>query len=78
MFIFKKAVVVLGALATLAIPAVASADDYGRRDARRDEHAAVVQHQRVERGERDRGARDRFDHRRWEGRDRFRHDHRCR
>ena len=60
MFVFKKAVVILGALAALAVPAVASADD---RVVRRDDHAVVVG--------RERGAHDRRafgDHRRWDDR----------
>jgi len=65
MFVFKKAVVVLGALAALVVPAVASADD---RVARRDDHAIIARHERFE--------HDRFahDHRHWEAR----RDHRCR
>ncbi len=69
MFVFKKAVVVLGALAALAIPAVASADDYGHRTMRRDDHAAVQRRDRDHRGE----------HRGWEARRRDWREHgRCR
>lgn len=69
MFSFKKVVVVLGALAGLAVPAVASADDRVARD----NHAVVVERDRVDHG-RDRvehGAVER-DHNRWEDR-RFDH-----
>jgi len=66
MFMFKKAVVVLGALAGLAVPAVASADD---RVARRDNHAVVVERDRLAH---DRAALARVEHRRWEDR-RFEH-----
>jgi hypothetical protein len=74
MFAFKKAVVLVATLATLVVPAVASADDRDHRAVRGDDHA-VVEH-RNDRDDRAHGwSRD--DRARYEADRRWheRHDH---
>jgi hypothetical protein len=41
MFAFKKMLILGATLAALAIPSLASADDYDRRDVRRDDYAVA-------------------------------------